>query len=290
MKIEAQAKINLALDVTGKRDDGYHLVRMIMQSVELSDLLEIERTEKDGISLQMISDQDGELPALQADASNLAWRGAELLLKEFAPDGGVRMKLTKRIPVAAGLAGGSTDAAAAMIGVNELFALGLDKEELAERAVSIGADVPFCILKGTMLAEGIGEKLSRLPKMPACTILIAKPPAAVSTPHVYRELDRKTRLTHPDIDAMIEALRCEDLAGLPSLMGNVLAEVTEPELPEIVRIRRIMIEGGAIASMMSGSGPSVFGIFTEKALAEKTAGNSELRKICKDIIVTKPYN
>lgn len=200
------------------------------------------------------------------------------------------MKLTKRIPIAAGLAGGSTDAAAAMIGVNELFSLGLSAEELADRSAAVGADVPFCIRKGTMLAEGIGEKLSGLPPMPDCAILIAKPPAAVSTPHVYKALDAVSEIRHPEIDAMIAALEQGDLEKITSLMGNVLSDVTESELPEIVRIRHLMTESGAMGSMMSGSGPSVFGIFEEKERAGEAAENPELRKICKDIIVTKPYN
>ncbi|MEE0955621.1 MAG: 4-(cytidine 5'-diphospho)-2-C-methyl-D-erythritol kinase [Eubacterium sp.] len=290
MKIEAQAKINLALDVTGKRADGYHLVRMVMQSIQLSDLLEIEKTKESGIRLQIIREQDSAADSLPANPENLAWKGAALLLGEFRPEGGVSMKLTKRIPVAAGLAGGSTDAAAAMIGVNKLFCLGLSGEELAGRSAAIGADVPFCIRKGTMLAEGIGEKLTGLPQMPDCTILIAKPPVEVSTPHVYKELDKRKEIRHPDLDAMIRALEEADLYKVASLMGNVLADVTESELPEIIQIRRLMMEGGAIGAMMSGSGPSVFGIFSERDKAEKTAENPELLKICRDIIATKPYN
>ena len=258
ISLKALAKINLGLDVVRRREDGYHEVRMIMQTIHLYDRLDIKRTKEPGIQIQT------NLSFLPVNENNLIYKAAKLLMDEFSITDGVSVKLDKRIPVAAGMAGGSTDAAAMLIGVNRLFSLGLTKRQLMERGVQIGADVPYCIMRGTALAEGIGEKLTRLPDMPFCHILIAKPPVNVSTKLVYENLDSTQIKSHPDIDGIIEAIKLKDVALVASRMGNVLESVTVPLYPVIDSIKRDMIEHGAINAMMSGSGPTVFGIFPDE--------------------------
>lgn len=182
IRMKALAKINLGLDVVKKREDGYHEVRMIMQTVKLYDQIDIHKMDKPGIRLKT------NLQYLPVDENNLAYRAARLLIEEFGIPKGVSIRLRKVIPIAAGMAGGSSDAAAVLVGLNRIFQLGLTKQELMERSVKLGADVPYCILRGTALAEGIGEKLTRLPAMPKCHVLIAKPGIHVSTKMVYTNL------------------------------------------------------------------------------------------------------
>ena len=281
MKMEAHAKINLGLDVTGRREDGYHLVRMIMQALELHDTLWLEKSEEPGV--QMESDQ----PALACDRSNLIVRAAELILGTCAPDKGVRIRLEKRIPLAAGLAGGSADAAAALRGINELFELRIPDSELCRLGVRLGADIPYCIQGGTALSEGIGEVLTALPDLPPCHIVLAKPPAGMSTPEAYRAYDALDEVIHPDIDGQIRALQEGDLAGVAERLGNVLEPVTAARQPEVEMIRRQMMEAGAAGARMSGSGPTVFGIFTEEEKAEKAC--SVLKKEpTREVILTAP--
>ncbi len=220
IQLEAMAKINLGLDVLRKRPDGYHDVKMIMQALELHDDLLLEESEEPGIELTC--DADG----IPTDGSNLICKAAALLMEEKGITRGVKIHLTKRIPVAAGMAGGSTDAAAALKGINELFGLGFSQKELMERAVKIGADVPYCVLGGTALSEGIGEILTPLPDMPDCLILIAKPDIDVSTPWVYKNLKAAELEYHPDIDGMIDANRTGSPAGAVARLGNVLATAT----------------------------------------------------------------
>lgn len=257
IKLKAMAKINIGLDVVGRREDGYHEVRMIMQSIRLHDKLTISKTEKTGIRMET------NLPYLPANENNLVYKAAKLLLDEFQIQQGVYIKLEKHIPVAAGMAGGSSDAAATLIGINRMFSLGLSKQELMKRGVSLGADIPYCIMRGTALAEGIGEKLTRLPDFPDCHIVIAKPGISVSTKFVYGNLKLDEIEQHPDIDGMLADIEHKDLKSVTGKMSNVLEQVTIPEYPVIEDIKAVMKEQGALNAMMSGSGPTVFGIFDD---------------------------
>lgn len=265
MKLRAMAKINLGLDVVRRREDGYHEVRMIMQTIRMYDTLELTATEGTGITVKT------NLKYLPVNEDNLVYKAAKLLMEEFHVSRGLKIRLEKHIPVAAGMAGGSSDAAAVMVGVNRLFRLGLSKKELMERGVKIGADVPYCILRGTALAEGIGEQLTPLTPAPDCHVLIAKPPISVSTKFVYENLHLDQLETHPDIDGIRSAIEAGDLHGMVARMGNVLETVTIPAYPQIGQISSLMKENGALGAMMSGSGPTVFGIYDDerKAMAAK---------------------
>lgn len=257
----AYAKINLGLDVIRRLPNGYHQVKMVMQSVGLRDELTFEETES-GIAIT--TDAAG----LSTGEDNLIYKAARLMLDKYGISSGLRIHLRKNIPVAAGMAGGSTDAAATMKGINHIFRLGLTPAQLMEDGVSIGADVPYCILGGTALAEGIGEKLTPLPPMPPCHILIDKPDISVSTKYVYTHLDAQGIACHPDIDGMGEAIRTGSLKGITERMENVLETVTVPAHPVIDTIKKQMLGLGAANSLMSGSGPTVFGIFPDKAKAQ----------------------
>ena len=286
ISLKALAKINLGLDVVRRREDGYHEVRMIMQTIYLYDRLDIKRTQEPGIQIQT------NLSFLPVNENNLIYKAAKLLMDEFQIQDGVSIQLKKRIPVAAGMAGGSSDGAAVLWGINQMYGLGLSMQALMERGVRLGADVPYCIQRGTALAEGIGEKLSVLPPMPKCTILIAKPGISVSTKFVYENLhanDLKPE-QHPDVDSMIEAMRQKDLGLLCSRMGNVLETVTIPAYPVINEIKRTMMDNGAIGSMMSGSGPTVFGIFDSPVAAKQAMKAVRAAKLAKQICLTTPYN
>lgn len=286
IQLKALAKINLGLDVLRRREDGYHEVKMIMQTIGLHDDLEIRKTKTPGIQVKT------NLYYLPTNENNLVYKAAKLLMDEFHIQDGVSIQLKKRIPVAAGMAGGSADGAAVLWGINQMYGLGLSMQALMERGVRLGADVPYCIQRGTALAEGIGEKLSVLPPMPKCTILIAKPGISVSTKFVYENLhanDLKPE-QHPDVDSMIEAMRQKDLELLCSRMGNVLETVTIPAYPVINEIKRTMMDNGAIGSMMSGSGPTVFGIFDSPAAAKQAMKAVRAAKLAKQICLTTPYN
>ena len=279
IQLKALAKINLGLDVLRRREDGYHEVKMIMQTIGLHDDLEIRKTKTPGIQVKT------NLYYLPTNENNLVYKAAKLLMDEFQIQDGVSIQLKKRIPVAAGMAGGSSDGAAVLWGINQMYGLGLSMQALMERGVRLGADVPYCIQRGTALAEGIGEKLSVLPPMPKCTILIAKPGISVSTKFVYENLhanDLKPE-QHPDVDSMIEAMRQKDLGLLCSRMGNVLETVTIPAYPVINEIKRTMMDNGAIGSMMSGSGPTVFGIFDSPAAAKQAMKAVRAAKLAKQI-------
>ena len=281
MRLRAMAKINLGLDVIRKREDGYHEVRMIMQTVRMYDTLEIRKKQAPGISLR------SNLPYVPSDERNLVYKAAKILMDEFHVEEGLSMKLTKSIPVAAGMAGGSSDAAAAFVGVNRLFRLGLSQEELMKRAVQVGADVPYCVMRGTALAEGIGEKLTPLPPMPECYVLIGKPGINVSTKTAYENLRLDAIQRRPDIDGMIAAIRNQDLRSITEKMENVF----EPEkYPVISEIEKFMEERGALKAMMSGSGPTVFGIFEDR---EKMFAASEALKksgLAKTVFASRIYN
>ncbi len=253
--LKAYGKINLALDVLRKREDGYHEVRMIMQTVSLYDGIEIIRNSTGQIEIE------SNVFYVPNNENNIAYKAAKLLIEEFDIKEGVHIYIKKFIPVSGGMAGGSTDAASVLFGMNKLFNLGLNLRELMERGVKLGADVPYCLMRGTALSEGIGEKLTRLPDMVKCPILIAKPPISVSTRFVYEHLKLDEVKQHPDIDGMIEALKNRDLGGIASRLGNVLETVTIEQYPRIQEIKEVMLENHAINAIMSGSGPTVFGLF-----------------------------
>ena len=281
MFLRAHGKVNLGLDVVRRREDGYHEVRMIMQTVSLSDRIRLESRKEPGILLTL-----GKNSHLPCDASNLAYRAADLLMKEFEIREGLLIELEKHIPVAAGMAGGSADAATVLYGVNRLFDLGLSLKELQERGVKLGADIPYCLMRGCALAEGIGEKLTRLPPPPSCIVLLAKPPIGVSTKWVYQNLDLGKVQSHPPIDRQIEAIKNGDLKELAECMENVLESVTIPAHPEIGRIRDVMKEEGALNAMMSGSGPTVFGLFKTLEEAEKCRDKIREEGLAREIHVT----
>lgn len=284
ISLKALAKINLGLDVVRRREDGYHEVRMIMQTIHLYDRLDIKRTKEHGIQIQT------NLSFLPVNENNLIYKAAKLLMDEFSITDGVSVKLDKRIPVAAGMAGGSTDAAAMLIGVNRLFSLGLTKRELMERGVQIGADVPYCIMRGTALAEGIGEALSPLPPMVKCPVLIAKPSISVSTKFVYQNLKLDDTTIHPDIDRLIDDIKAKNLHDIAAHMGNVLETVTIPNYPVIDEIKKHMLSNGAVGAMMSGSGPTVFGLFDDEDTAKKAYKAMRSSHLARQVYLTSVYN
>lgn len=284
ISLKALAKINLGLDVVKRREDGYHEVRMIMQTIYLYDRLDIKRTKEFGIQIQT------NLSFLPVNENNLIYKAAKLLMDEFSITDGVSVKLDKRIPVAAGMAGGSTDAAAMLFGMNRLFSLGLTKRQLMERGVQIGADVPYCIMRGTALAEGIGEELSPLPPMVKCPVLIAKPSISVSTKFVYQNLKLDDTTIHPDIDLLIEDIKAKNLHDIAAHMGNVLETVTIPNYPVIDEIKKHMLSHGAVGAMMSGSGPTVFGLFDDEDTAKKAYKAMRSSHLARQVYLTSVYN
>lgn len=284
ISLKALAKINLGLDVVRRREDGYHEVRMIMQTIYLYDRLDIKSTKEPGIQIQT------NLSFLPVNENNLIYKAAKLLMDEFSITDGVSVKLDKRIPVAAGMAGGSTDAAAMLFGMNRLFSLGLTKRQLMERGVQIGADVPYCIMRGTALAEGIGEELSPLPPMVKCPVLIAKPSISVSTRFVYQNLKLDDTTIHPDIDLLIEDIKAENLHDIAAHMGNVLETVTIPNYPVIDEIKKHMLSHGAVGAMMSGSGPTVFGLFDDEDTAKKAYKAMRSSHLARQVYLTSVYN
>ena len=284
ISLKALAKINLGLDVVRRREDGYHEVRMIMQTIHLYDRLDIKRTKESGIQIQT------NLSFLPVNENNLIYKAAKLLMDEFSITDGVSVKLDKRIPVAAGMAGGSTDAAAMLFGMNRLFSLGLTKRQLMERGVQIGADVPYCIMRGTALAEGIGEELSPLAPMVKCPVLIAKPSISVSTKFVYQNLKLDDATIHPDIDLLIEDIKAKKLYDIAAHMGNVLETVTIPNYPVIDEIKKHMLSHGAVGAMMSGSGPTVFGLFDDEDTAKKAYKAMRSSHLARQVYLTSVYN
>ena len=285
LSLKAYGKVNLALDVLRRREDGYHEVRMVMQTVGLYDKIDLYYTEKPGITVET------NLYYLPVNENNLVYKAAALLMEEFGVEQGVHIRLKKFIPVAAGMAGGSSDAAAVLFGVNKMFGLGLGPEELQRRGTRIGADVPYCVMRGTVLCE----ILTPLPPMPQCQILIAKPAVSVSTKSVYEKLraDELTPEQHPDIDGMVEAIRQQDILTVASKMGNVLESVTVPDHPEIAEIKELMMESGAVNAMMSGSGPTVFGLFTNPRAA--SAAYEKMRygagsQLARQVYLTNLFN
>ena len=281
MRLRALAKINLGLDILRKREDGYHEVRMIMQTIQMYDVLKMKKVKKPGISLSV------NYPYIPSDERNLVYKAAKLLMDEFQVKEGVDICLEKFIPVAAGMAGGSSDAAAAMVGINQLFKLGLSERELMDRAVNIGADVPYCIMRGTALAEGIGEKLTRIAQIPDCFVLIGKPGISVSTKMAYESLQLDKISSHPDIGGMIRDIENGDLLTMTEKMGNVFEPGIIEKYPVIGEIKDLMEDNGALKAMMSGSGPTVFGIFDDREKMEAAAAVLRESGLAKTVFATE---
>ena len=280
LTVQGNAKINLTLDVLYKRTDGFHQVEMIMQEIELADILSFEDKLTDDISIQ------ANIAHLPCDHRNLAYQAAMLIKKTCQVKKGVHIILEKRIPMSAGLAGGSTDAASVLLGLNQLWNLNLSMPELESLGASLGSDVPFCLRGGTMLATGRGEILTPLPSMPSCYVVLAKPRMGVSTAWVYGKYQDKAGLIHPDTNGVMSALQEGNVLGVASRLSNVLETVTIPEHPQIGKLKESMMEYGAMASLMSGSGPTVFGLVETKTKAEYIA--EKLRSYNNvEIIVTK---
>lgn len=280
---KAYAKINLGLDVLRRRADGYHEVKMVMQTVDIWDKLTFAVKEDPGIELSV---GDAALPAGE---DNLICRAARLIMEEKKIKQGVKITLEKHIPIAAGMAGGSTDAAAVFHGLNELFGLSMSMEEMKKLGVRIGADVPYCIMGGTALSEGIGEVLTPLPAPPQCILVVAKPDIDVSTKFVYENLHADRLKNHPDIDGMVQAIGDGSLDGIVSRLGNVLETVTVKEYPVIEEIKKQMEEKGAEGALMSGSGPTVFGIFTKKEPAQAAADAIKESGLARQVFITGFY-
>jgi 4-diphosphocytidyl-2-C-methyl-D-erythritol kinase len=286
LQLRAYGKINLGLDVVRKREDGYHEVRMIMQTVKLFDKLTFRLLEEDEIRIQT------NLGFLPVDENNLVYKAVKMLKDTYHIDKGMEIDLFKCIPVAAGMAGGSTDCAAALVGASKLFNLNLSKQKLMEMSVKLGADVPYCVLRGTALSEGIGEVLTPLPPIPDCNILIVKPPISVSTKFVYQHLDAAGLNRHPDIDGMVNAIENGNLTGITDRMENVLETVTVPKYPVIEEIKNCMKENGAMNALMSGSGPTVFGIFgaKDKDAAQRAKEEIQENGLANQIYIVQPFN
>lgn len=278
MLYKANAKINLSLDVERKRPDGYHDVKMIMQSVNISDYLEITRNDEKRIII--ISDNN----KVPCDDSNLIYRAANRLMENVGKLEGVTIKLTKNIPIAAGMAGGSADAAATLIGINEVLNFNLTEMELRKIGAKLGADIPFCIMGGTCLSEGIGDILTPIKPAPNCFLVIAKPDIDVSTKFVYENLKLNEGTKHPNVSNMINFIEAENLSGVSDNLGNLLETVTIPNYPIIEDIKKTLLREGALGSLMSGSGPTVFGIFDNEENAQ-----SALLSLTKEIHLKQSF-
>lgn len=261
--LKAYGKINLGLDVLRKRPDGYHDLEMIMQMVDVYDDIIITKTSQEG-QIHVSTDT----MVLSNERGNLAYMAAKTLFDEFGITQGIKIHINKRIPIAGGMAGGSSDCAATMKGINEMFSLNLSLEQLMERGVKLGADVPYCLMGGTAIARGIGERLTALPTPPECYVMIAKPPVSVSTAYVYGHIRPEEIVQRPDTEGIIQAIQSGDLYRLASLVYNVMEDVTVPEYPVIQDVKDIMLKGGALNAIMSGSGPTVFGLYDDKDKAE----------------------
>lgn len=283
LTIHAHAKINLGLDVIGKLENGYHELKMIMQTINLYDKLTFSRREDSNIILT------SNISSLPCNDNNLIIKAVKLMTERFQLTQGVDIKLSKHIPIAAGMAGGSSDAAVTLKAMNDLFDLGLSLKELMELGVTLGADIPYCLLEGTALSEGIGEILTPLPAMPKCNILIVKPNVNVSTKFVYQNLKLTSDTIHPDIDGMVDAIKQNDLSGILSRLGNVLETVTIPKCPKVAEIKSTMLELGALGSLMSGSGPTVFGIFPNHATAKAAYDMFKKGPYRSQTFLTVPY-
>ena len=284
IRLKARAKINLTLDVTGKREDGYHLLESIMQTVALYDGIYMKRLEKPVIKLKT------NLPWLPVDERNLAFRAAKLMREAFGITDGVFIEIEKRIPVAAGLAGGSTDCAAVLVGMNRLFDLRLSEARLEELAGSLGSDIPYCVRRGTVLCEGVGDVMTNAAHpCPNCYVVLAKLPISVSTASVYQALRWQEVRQHPDAQAMLHAMKEKDVKRMGGLLSNVLESVTIERHPKIAKVKERLMELGAEGTLMSGSGPTVFALFTERTKARKAAALVKREFALKDCLATRTY-
>lgn len=279
--LKAYGKINLGLDVVRRLENGYHEVRMIMQSVELADVVTMRRLSEDKIVVR--TDRED----LPCDERNLAYRAAKLMKERYAVPDGVEIFLEKHIPMAAGMAGGSADCAVVLKGMNELFGLGMSLKDLQKIGVRLGADVPYCLMGGCALAEGIGEALTPLKDAPSCIVLLAKPDIDVSTKYVYENLKLDMLRRHPDIDGMMQDIEEGNLEKLCDKLENVLESVTGREYPVIGEIEKTMKDAGALAGIMSGSGPTVFGIFRETKAAENAMAQIREQSLAKEVFLSK---
>ncbi|MBS5620619.1 4-(cytidine 5'-diphospho)-2-C-methyl-D-erythritol kinase [Eubacterium sp.] len=281
LQLKAYGKINLGLDVIRKRPDGYHDLDMIMQMVDVYDDVIIEKKAGEEIVVK------ADAAVLSNGKDNLAYMAAKMLFDEFGIKSGVEITIHKRIPIAGGMAGGSSDCATTLIGINEMFNLGLSKQQLMERGVKLGADVPYCVLGGTAIARGIGEVLTPLPTPPQCHVIIAKPPISVSTAYVYGHIRPDEITKRPDIEQMTLAIKEQDLNKLSDLLYNVMEEVTVSEYPVIEKIKSIMLENGALNSIMSGSGPTVFGLFDDREKAQAAMKALDSKELTEQLYLTK---
>ena len=262
MKTKAYAKVNIALDVIGKREDGYHLLKMIMQAIDLYDEIIVEKIDK-GIKINCNK------PYVPTDERNLAYKAAKLFIDKFNINSGVSITIKKNIPVSAGLAGGSTDCAAVLKLMNSIFKTNLTDQELMDLGVKLGADVPYCIVGGTALCEGIGEKITKIKPFKDKILVLVKPPFGVSTKAVYQDFDLSKVVFHPDVEGLIKNIEKDNLDYVAKNMKNLLENVTLLKYKEIISIKQAMIENGSIGSMMSGSGPTVFAFFDDMVKAQK---------------------
>ena len=284
IRLKARAKINLTLDVTGKREDGYHLLETIMQTVQLYDGIYMKKLDKPEIKLKT------NLPWLPVDERNLAWKAANLMRETYGIEDGVFIEIDKRIPVAAGLAGGSTDCAAVLVGMNRLYDLRLSETELEELAGRLGSDIPYCVRRGTVLCEGVGEIMTNVEHpCPECYVVLAKLPVSVSTVSVYKGLKWDQVEEHPDTQAMLDAMAEGDIAKMGKLLCNVLETVTIEMHPKIAEIKTRLMELGAEGALMSGSGPTVFALFKDREKAKKAAALVKREFALKDSVATKTY-
>lgn len=284
IELKAYGKINLGLDVIRKRPDGYHDLDMIMQMVDVYDDIVITKNKTGKIEVKT------DTAALSNGKDNLAYMAAKMLMDEFKIKDGVNIYINKRIPIAGGMAGGSSDCATTLMGINQLFELGLSKEELMERGVKLGADVPYCVLGGTAIARGIGEVLTPLLAPADCHVIIAKPPVSVSTAYVYGHIKPLEITKKPDIEAMAQSIKDGDLKKMASLIYNVMEDVTVGEYPIISEIKHVMLDNGALNSIMSGSGPTVFGLFDDKEKAQQCVKTLEEKGLTQQLYLTKFHN
>lgn len=280
----AYGKINLSLDVRGRRENGYHDVSMVMQTVDIYDIISLNKLENED-EIKLTANVDN----IPLDETNIVYKAVKLVKEEYGINEGVLAHIEKHLPIAAGMGGGSSDCAAALRGMNRLFELGLSDEKLEELGVRLGADVPFLIKGGIALAEGIGEKLTTLPAFPECVLVIAKPDLGVSTKEVYEAFDGLKEVKHPDIGKLVNSLGNTKLKDIVKLLGNVLEEVTVNKYKIIEKIKTLLLENDAVFSMMTGSGPTVFGIFENSEQAEKACVNLRKQEGLELVEVTKCY-
>ena len=280
----AYGKINLSLDVIGRRENGYHDVSMVMQTVDLYDVISLNKLKGDG-EIRLTANMN----TLPLDETNIVYKAVKLVKEEYGLNTGVSVHIEKHLPIAAGMGGGSSDGAAALRGMNRLFELGLSNEKLEELGVRLGADVPFLIKGGIALAEGIGEKLTKLPDFPDCVLVIAKPDLGVSTKEVYEAFDSLKEVNHPDVGKLVKSLGSAGLKEIVKLLGNVLEEVTAKKYEIIEIVKKLLIDNGAVFSMMTGSGPTVFGIFGNEEQAKKACNNLRKQESLELAAIAKCY-